>query len=764
MTLKARFMNNKSKVSYSFGNYLLEVSERRLWKDSELVSLTPKAFETLVVLVANRGHIVEKNVLLEKVWTDSFVEEGVLSQNIFSLRKILGTFDDGKPFIETVPRTGYRFLAQVKEIISDDEIVILERRVKSEITAEQKIVSSSEAVAVTHTYSNKTSLVKNFFGYLRANKIRTAMSSFASVSIIAALTFSGYYSLQPRKFSLAKFNQTNVSKLTSEGNLSSAVISPDGKYLAYVETLGNSQRIVVKQLKTSSIVEVLSPQEKRISGLSFSPDGNHLFFNLLMKESLTSFLVGQLYKIPLLGGTPQEIISDVDSPAAISPDGGKLAFVRNSPTDKKSLLIVASSEGKEEKILAERVLSQGFSLKGLAWSPDGKTIACAVYEISESKKQMDLILVDTATGNQKSLTNENWILIGQIAWLTDGSGVVFPAWNASSSHSIDEIWLASMDGVTKQISSGINGVMSLSLTTDSNSIAVIKSDRLTDFWIASEPNLEKGAKTLQNLAEFNLLPPGIGFMNNGKIVFGSTFNGNLDIWKMNADGTQRQLLTNDKAADYFPIASNDGEKIFFISNRSGHNNLWRMNADSNKQEQLTDEVSVKSPSISPDNQTIYYTVPKGKNEQFVLQKLNLETRTTTQITSLLTLYPILSPDGKYIACYFPEAVANGFNEKLFKLTILSAEDGRVIKQFGAPYYKNSFAPIQWKSSENLTYITFENDTTKLWGQSVKGDKANLLLEMPQTELFRFAWSSNGKSLIYEKGTTLNNAFLISSSD
>lgn len=94
---------------------------------------------------------------------------------------------------------------------------------------------------------------------------------------------------------------------------------------------------------------------------------------------------------------------------------------------------------------------------------------------------MEVLLIDTATGEQEPLSKENWLWIGQIDWLKDGSGVVFPAWNSRSGNSADEIWMVSTDGSARQVSSGINGIFSLNLTADSGALMAIKSDRVTDF-------------------------------------------------------------------------------------------------------------------------------------------------------------------------------------------------------------------------------------------------------------------------------------------
>src|SRR5882724_4734403 len=105
----------KSKHLYAFGSYRLDSVERVLRRDGQPVTLPPKDLETLLVLVERAGHIVEKEELLEKVWPGVFVEEGNLARHIFNLRQLLGDSPDGRKYIETIPKRGYRFVAPVQE-------------------------------------------------------------------------------------------------------------------------------------------------------------------------------------------------------------------------------------------------------------------------------------------------------------------------------------------------------------------------------------------------------------------------------------------------------------------------------------------------------------------------------------------------------------------------------------------------------------------------------------------------------------------------
>src|SRR5438034_1138249 len=111
-------MSTQSKRLYEFGPFRLDTSERLLLRNQEIVRLTPKAFDTLLALVESSGRLLEKDGLMKAVWPDTFVDENTLSSNISTLRKALGQ-NNGDQYIETVPKLGYRFIANVRELHID---------------------------------------------------------------------------------------------------------------------------------------------------------------------------------------------------------------------------------------------------------------------------------------------------------------------------------------------------------------------------------------------------------------------------------------------------------------------------------------------------------------------------------------------------------------------------------------------------------------------------------------------------------------------
>jgi len=125
--------------SYEFGPFRLEPAERLLLRDSQPVQLSPKAFETLMLLVQRSGHLVEKNDLMKALWPNSFVEEANLNHQVWTVRKVLGEWQDGNGYIETVPRRGYRFTAAVRELPNSAEALVVEKHSFTRIVTEEEV-------------------------------------------------------------------------------------------------------------------------------------------------------------------------------------------------------------------------------------------------------------------------------------------------------------------------------------------------------------------------------------------------------------------------------------------------------------------------------------------------------------------------------------------------------------------------------------------------------------------------------------------------
>jgi len=170
-------MNRRSLHFYEFGPFRLNITERLLERNSELVPLTPKVFDTLAVLVENNGHIVEKSELMHQLWPDSFVEESSLTQNISLLRRALAEGGEESQYIETIPKRGYRFIAAVTEVEETADALV-------NLTGQALSVSSNSAETVPSTVTPKPEAIQRRFlkaGYFSAVSACLALAAVLTV-------------------------------------------------------------------------------------------------------------------------------------------------------------------------------------------------------------------------------------------------------------------------------------------------------------------------------------------------------------------------------------------------------------------------------------------------------------------------------------------------------------------------------------------------------------------------------------------------------
>lgn len=746
---------------YEFGNFSLDVSERLLTCEGKVVPLAPKVFDTLQVLVENNGHLLEKEILLERLWPNTIVEESNLTTYISQLRKALGENGNSQSYIETVPRRGYRFVAEVREIpaafdkISAHEIQTLNLIIEQEVGSPVSFLADSAPVITPSPEPFVQAPPQEKISGSRFFNFKTYLLSVIFLAAIGTAWFVGKRVL-PLKNSLP-FQDISISRLTTNGRVPVAAISPDGKYVSYVVKEALNESLWLRQTATTSNVQIIPPDQTHYLRPTFSPDGTQIYFVKYEKKSDESRLqIGVLYKIPSLGGTPNKIIEDVDSHITISPDGKHIAFIRNFPIEKESVLMVANTDGSEIRKLKTRKAPENFaSPDGPTWSPDGKTIACAIFNKVAQESYFQVAGFNIDNGVEALINAQKWHWMGQIVWLEDGSGLIANAWDLSSKAISDQIWyVPTPKGEARKITKDINNYSGLSLASNATSLVTVQSTRLSRIWILPNGDSTKATAITSGIGDSYSEFLGLAWTPDGRIMYGTQASGNTDIWVMDAEGKNQRQLTTDSHSDLAPSLSRDGNLVVYSSYRDGIPHVWKMNSDGSNQQQITKGRGETETSISPDGQWVIYS--EEGQETKSLWKAPIEgTAPAIKLTEQMASAGTVSPDGKFIACALWDP-----HDKRKKIAIISFDDGHLIKFFDLKNLPR-FNLLRWLPNEQaLSFILTINGVSNIWKQPINGGNPQQITNYQDDLIYRFGWSVDGKQLAIERGMTVNDIILI----
>ncbi|MGE0129537.1 MAG: winged helix-turn-helix domain-containing protein [Blastocatellales bacterium] len=737
-------MTQQIKRFYEFDRFRIDVTERVLMSEGEIVPLTQKAFEVLLALVNRRGGIVSKEELMEKVWPDTFVEESNLAQNIYTLRKALGQTPDGEGYIATVPRRGYRFAAEVRELSEEEKPQSEPAPVKLDIDVAAQTAAPG-AILVEGESGNSLIVSKSASNSTRIPRALKIIS--AAVLLIAAVSIAWLISEANRGDAISK-NMT-VTAITTTGNVLTAAISPDGAYIAYATSENSDQSALwIEQLSTSTRRAIVPAAEHRFYALTFSPDGGHVYYVADTNESTRR----SVYRVSVLGGPSKRLFEDINAAVALSPDGSKIALRRAVDARRAMILTVADADGSNEREIAS------IKYTGLfydpAWSPDGKMIACAA---GDPNGVADMYVAGVSVGDwaMKTISARRWKWIGQMAWLADSSGLVMVA--RENSASPRQIWLLDYaSGRASRITNDANIYNRLSLAANSGVIAALQAKQVSNVWIIPAGD---GGRAKQITLAAGGYRGELSWTSDGKIVYESEAGASPAISVMEADGSGSRLLTGEltgRAHVGWANASPDGRHVVFTSDLKGERHIWRMNIDGGNAIQLTNGTGEDNPYCSPDGRWVYYTnLERSGADRPTIGRVSIDGGEMKRLTEDFTAHPSVSPDGKLFACLYAE----GPGPIPWKIAVYPFDGGRPVKVFAKPLHSQS---IRWTpDGRGLTYA--ENPASgaaKIWIQPLDGGEPKLMAEFETDRIFGLDWSRDGKYLACVRGLWATNVVLI----
>jgi Tol biopolymer transport system component len=585
-----------------------------------------------------------------------------------------------------------------------------------------------------------------------SGRYRKTVIAAVAVIVIVAIAFLSYKALQtkPTEHSQAM----KLTRLTHNGKVWRAAISPDGKYVAYVTRHEDKQSLWVRQVATAANLEVVPSARVVYWGLTFSPDGNHIYF-----VRTGGGIRAAIYQVAVIGGPVKKLIETANVPFAVSPDGKQFAYVRESANEQESALIVANADGSGERLLAARRAPDFFypHYDGIAWSPDGRTIACHAGSTDDDGYYRNVVGVQVEDGSEKPITSKRWKWIGGLAWLSDGTGLLLSASDHPAGWDVRQIWqIAYPDGEARRITNDLSGYTGLSLTADARTALTIQETTFSNMWILPGAKIEQARPLTSGNSDGQ---DGVAWTPDGRIVYTSKASGGNDLrlWIMDADGSNQKPLTTGSGAHEEPAVSADGRYIVYSSRASDDlsANIWRVDIDGGNPKQLTRGGHDVRPQCSPDGKWVVYS-HRITPRRPTLWKVPIEGGEPAQLHNEFTFGSAISPDCRFIACVYRGQASNGRS----KIALIPFNGGPPVRLFNFPPLVSTYDPIQWTSDGQALTISGVN-TTKIWKQSLDGSPAKELIDFQSDFVWRFAWSPLGDRLAVARGSTISDIVLIS---
>jgi len=582
----------------------------------------------------------------------------------------------------------------------------------------------------------------------KKHKMGATAGTIAALVVLVAAGF-GVYSMLHRSASLP-FQNFTITQVTNSGKARSAAISPDGKYVLSVLNDKGQQSLWLRNVATGSDTQVIPPAPAVYYSLAFSPDANYFYFRKAEDALETTFY---LYRAPVLGGTPQVLVRDIDSDVGFSPDGRRIAYVRaNDPEVGKYRLLSANLDGNDEKVLLIAPAPGNASPTFLAWSPDGKQIAFTEPPTNDALSAISLF--NFSDNKVERLATFQDKSINQLKWPPDGSGIIVDYQQAGANFQRAQIgFLPAAGGVLKPITRDTNSYRTLTLSADGKTMATVQVKATQNLHLV--PGAGSAAPDSPSV-----LPPaefvsGFGWDSNGNLLIGEL--GHLA--RMGTDGSNSsQLLGDASSAILEPAACGPRYMVFTWVFHGGarFGNIWRANADGSNPVKLTDMAS-RYPICSPDEKWVYYENDAAGQIWRVptdgLGKAEVIPGSVVPNTIMAGLRPSLAPDGKLLAIVLvmtlnPEVMKP--EDKIELVNLESAAPPRLLKvESGIDMAGGGLAGGGFQFTPDgkvLAYAVRENGVDNVWLQPLDGSGGRKITNFNSELIVDLHWSPDGKTL------------------
>jgi DNA-binding winged helix-turn-helix (wHTH) protein/Tol biopolymer transport system component len=731
-------MNNEINNLYEFGEFKFDSKKGKLWQKNSLISLSPKATELLALLLEKKGEFVDKQEIFETVWKDTFVEDGVLTQNIYTLRKALGNDADGLPIIENKTRLGYRITVAV---FCDTE---MRRNEDAEIGRR----GDTEKIQITPIDNESVS------PKIPTSPHRRVAASILITVAVIAIAAIGYRYFRPNIASYFRkpFESVKFAQLTNTSDLASATLSHDGNFLAYIR----QNKVYLKDIGSNKEIPLEIPNVPSFRSLEFSADGNFLYFcNNSAYNSGSKIL-----KVSRFGGDTELVVEKNQGLFSVSPDNRFIAYYGDVISQGLKLIIRDLETGNEREVLQlDSFLSTVTNSSSLSWSPDGKRILSATQSIVAAGSQLFMIDVEKATSNEIKIPKLR--RFQEAHWLPDGENFIVSATDNGRIYHLWKVYYPDLD--IQPLTTGLSSFERPIVSRDGKKILAMQTTNNSNLFTATDANLnEQKQLTTGNTNKFG--QTSLTWTNDTEMLFSSQAENEAveNFWLIDSNSQAKRQITAEKDAAMNNVMS-DGKSIFYTTIRNQFANIEKIDVGGGNLAKLTNgnDGQRRSPQISPDGSSLYYIFRDSKGSKIMrLNSFDQKEEIWFEDEKVSCgLYLQMSPDGKYLTCpNWRPRTSNDADKHNAELAVISIETKSVFQYIPiervSPNFR--FSP----DSKAIEFIAALDSGTQIMRQHFNQSEPTAILSMPKDRIFNFAWSKNGKNLAISRGQQIRDAVLL----
>jgi Tol biopolymer transport system component len=510
----------------------------------------------------------------------------------------------------------------------------------------------------------------------------------------------------------------------------------------------------LRNVATGSDTEVLAPDTAAIGSPAFSIDTNYIFYRKATDATQASW---NIYRMPVLGGSPQRLAGDVDLGPTFSPDGKRMAYMRaNDPEVGKFRILSANLDGTDEKVLLIAPLPTPDSL---SWSPDGKSIAYISY--ADSKAPGQISVFDIASSKDTSLTAFPDRAFIALAWSPDGRGLLVNYSDRASGSANRQIGFVSYpDGHFQSLTNDIHGYRTLSISADGKAMVTIQQQQSDSVHVQTLAANRSPVQVpgVPNQATVR----GVGWDSGGNLIVTTS----TSMLRLSPDGSQQTTLLSDPNATmgWSSACRNGGPILLQWYLREGKTtiNIWRVDADGSHPKQLTNGKDEEFPLCSADGKSAYYV----DEVTTLIMRVPIDGGTPELVEGSAVSNGFMgeganfSPDGKWM----PEiessldSVTQAVTTKVALIDVNA--NSLASTKFLTPRPEIRLPIAFTPDGKAVAYTIVENGVSNIWAQPLDGSPGHRLTNFAADRIRFFQFSPDGKSLAVAQQHTVSDVVLL----